>query len=167
MGHTELSVGKSGVLEWSGVVSSGGVSSSQPRKILHSFQYTLLGRAKCRRHAQKHEPQSHTSLLRGPLVTCHTCTYTPSIHTRTRLLFPVTPSTHCRSRSPSHARTITTPALPRADRIADPMAPPWARLSSGRHPDRTLSSEPARLGPGFKSLSEVGESSQRKGPWAT
>ena len=45
---TELSVGESGVLDWSGMVSSGGASSSQPRKILHSFQYTLLGRLSAR-----------------------------------------------------------------------------------------------------------------------
>lgn len=32
--------GEVGVLDWSEVVSSGGVPSSQPRKILHSFQYT-------------------------------------------------------------------------------------------------------------------------------
>lgn len=85
------------------MVSSGGVFSSQPRKILHSFQYTLLGRAKCTRHAQKHEPQSHTSRLRRPPAS----RVTPA---RTHPPFTHVPASSPRSHPPrtvGHRRQVT------------------------------------------------------------
>lgn len=162
---TELSVGESGVLDSSGVVSSRGVSSSQPREILPRSIHAAGTDKVHKRHARNTSP-SHTpasSATARPLVAVTPArTHPPFTHVPAAS--PGHPSTHCGSRSPSHARTITTPRPP-ADRNADPVAPAWARLSGGRHPDRTLSSEPAGLGPG-SNLPEVGRSSQHKGPWA-
>ena len=155
------------MLDSSGVVSSGGVFSSQPRKILHSFQYTPLGRTKCTSDTRRNTSPSHTpaSSAARPLVashlrvhTLHSHTYPPPLPGHTLHALWVTVA---KSRAHDHD------PRPPADRNADPVAPAWARLSSGRHPDRTLSSEPARLGPGSNPLPEVGESSQHKGPWAT
>lgn len=161
---TELSVGESGVLDWSGMVSSGGASSSQPRKILHSFQCTLLGRAKCTRDPRRNTSPSHTSLRRRPLVTCHTCTYTPSLHTRTRLLFPVTPSRHfghgrqatrARSRLPPSRAQTETPTPWRLPRPGSAAVATRTGLSPQSRPDSA----------GLQVLARGGRVLTAQGPW--
>lgn len=90
------------------------------------------GQSAHKRHAQKHEPQSHTSLLRRPPASRVTPARTHPPFTHVPAASPVTPSTHCGSRSPSHARTITTPPSCRP-KNADPVAPAWA-LAQQRSP---------------------------------
>ena len=76
-------MGESGVPDSSGMVSSGGVFSSQPRKILPSFQYTLLGRAKCTRDTRRNTSPSHTPAASAarPLVASHLRVHTLHSHT--------------------------------------------------------------------------------------
>lgn len=160
-----------------GVAFSGGVSSSQPRKILHSSQCTpsltccwdVQGAQKTR--AETRAPVTHLPPLRptGHISHPHTLSPPPFTHV---------PASSSRShthtpRADGHSRQITRArSRPRRPNMQT------GTLTSRRLPvpGSAAAAAPLRLSPqnrpdsltsGFQVSSEVGASSQRKGPWET